>query len=76
MREARPLSARGTITSQSLSFLRWMKRAALMPQVCDSPGRKRSSESGIRISTDQPCASWWTSESQTASQESSIQVSL
>ena len=76
MREARPLSVFGTSASQTLSFFRWMTREALTPQVWQSPGRKRSSEKGMRISTDQPCSSWWTAESHTASHESSIHVSL
>ena len=76
MREARPLSVFGTSASQSTSFFRWMTREALTPQVWQSPGRKRSSENGIRISTVQPASSTLTADSQTASHEWSLQVSL
>ena len=76
MREASPLSRFETRASQSLSFLRAMKRSALTPHVWWSPLMKRSSENGMRISTVHPSPSTVTAESHTASHDSSVQVSL
>ena len=57
IRDARPVSFFGTISSHDPSLRRRMYRSTLMPQVCVSADVKRSCERGIRISTDQPPSS-------------------
>ena len=76
MREARPDSFLRTSCSQSASLRRWMIRWTLMPHVYRSLAAKRSWESGMRISTVQPCSSTSTAEAQTASHVTSRNWSL
>ena len=53
-RGATVLDSSAPVSSHGLLVLRRMKRSTLMPHVCLSPAGKRSCDSGIRISTDQP----------------------
>ena len=76
MREALPFSFFGTISSHEYSFLRRTKRSTLMPHVWRSALAKRSCDSGMRISADQPCSSADTCDCHTASQVPSHQLSL
>ena len=76
MRDASPLSLRGTGESHETSCFRSTTRAALIPQVGRSPGGKRSCENGMRSSTVQPPASMATAEAHTASHDSSSTMSF
>ena len=75
MRETRPLSFFGTSSNQELSFLRWITRRALTPQLWPTTEGKRSCENGNRSSSVQPVSSRVTADSHTASQVTSSKLS-
>ena len=76
MRDAMPFSLFFTSASQSVSFLRRMKRSTFRPQVFLSPAENRSCDNGIRSSALQPRSSVDTAECHTPSHVWSVHESL